>query len=101
MCDTTSTFPSPTWLIETLSPRLPVRPSTLMRSCRNFSKAAMSKILSETGCEQLIVYCSFRLCQYSLNFGGEDEKREARQTFLVTLAALPFWPFAYSFSYEP
>jgi len=32
-----------------------VRPSTLTRSWRNFSKAWMSKILSLTGCEQLMM----------------------------------------------
>lgn len=51
----TSIFPSPCWLIWMVSPRLPVRPSTLMRSLRNFSKAWMSKILSLTGCEQLMM----------------------------------------------
>jgi len=38
-----------------VSPRFPVRPSILMRSWRNFSKAWMSKILSLTGCEQLMM----------------------------------------------
>lgn len=53
----TSTLPSPCWLMSTVSPRLPTRLSTLILSCRNFSKAAMSKILSDTGCEALIMYC--------------------------------------------
>lgn len=56
MCVTTSIFPSPTCEMATLSPRLPVRPSTLMRSWRNFSNAARSKILSLTGWLQLMVY---------------------------------------------
>lgn len=51
----TSIFPSPCWEIWMVSPRLPVRPSTLMRSWRNFSNAWMSKILSLTGCEQLMM----------------------------------------------
>ncbi len=33
-----------------VSPRLPVRPSTLILSLRNFSKAKTSKILSLAGC---------------------------------------------------
>ena len=56
MCVTTSILPSPDWLMLTLSPKLPVRPSILMRSCKNFSNAAKSKILSETGCEQSMMY---------------------------------------------
>src|SRR5689334_12679061 len=51
----TSILPSPCWEIWMVSPRFPVRPSTLMRSWRNFSKAEMSKILSLTGCEQLMM----------------------------------------------
>lgn len=55
MCATTSTLPSPVWEMLILSPRLPTRPSTLMRSCRNFSKAETSKILSLAGWEALMV----------------------------------------------
>mmetsp|Transcript_14614 Transcript_14614/g.38749 ORF Transcript_14614/g.38749 Transcript_14614/m.38749 type:complete len:294 (+) Transcript_14614:226-1107(+) len=39
----------------TLSPRLPVLPSTLMRSFRNFSKSLHSMMLSSAGCWQSIV----------------------------------------------
>ena len=56
MYATTLIFSPSTWLICTLSPKFPVRPSTLMRSCRNFSNAARSKILSLTGWLQLMVY---------------------------------------------
>lgn len=37
-----------------VSPSWPTRPSTLIFSFRNFSKAEMSKILSLTGCEALM-----------------------------------------------
>lgn len=56
-CATTSIFPSPCWLMATVSPRLPTRPSTFILSWRNFSKAATSKILSEAGTEALIMNC--------------------------------------------
>ena len=58
---TTSILPSPACEMLTWSPKLPVRPSTLILSCRNFSKALRSKILSETGCEQLMVYYNMLL----------------------------------------
>ena len=56
---TTSILPSPCWLICTVSPRLPTRPSTLILSWRNFSKAETSNILSEAGCEALMMnFCN-------------------------------------------
>lgn len=58
MCATTSILPSPACEMEIWSPKLPVRPSILILSCKNFSNAFRSKILSETGCEQLMVYYS-------------------------------------------
>lgn len=54
----TSILPSPCWLILMVSPRLLVRPSTLMRSWRNFSNAETSKILSDAGCDALMINCS-------------------------------------------
>jgi len=41
-----------------VSPRLPTRPSTLIFSFRNFSKAETSKILSLAGCEALMMNCA-------------------------------------------
>ena len=52
---TTSILPAPAWLIFTASPRLPTRPSTLILSCRNFSNAETSKILSWAGWAALMV----------------------------------------------
>lgn len=52
-----SILPSPTWEIWMVSPRLPTRPSTLIFSFRNFSKAETSKILSLAGCEALMMNC--------------------------------------------
>jgi hypothetical protein len=51
----TSIFPSPCWLMVMVSPRLPVRPPTLMRSWRNFSYCDRSKILSLTGWDALMI----------------------------------------------
>lgn len=56
ICETTSILPSPTCEMLICSPRFPVRPSTLIFACRNVSKAERSKILSDTGWEQLMVY---------------------------------------------
>lgn len=53
-----SILPSPTWEIWMVSPRLPTRPSTLIFSFRNFSKAETSKILSLAGCEALMMNCN-------------------------------------------
>merc|ERR1740129_1485838 len=44
----------------TLSPKLPVLPSILMRALRNFSKSLVSRILSSAGCWQSIV--NFKVC---------------------------------------
>lgn len=44
-----------------VSPRLPTRPSTLIFSFRNFSKAETSKILSLAGCEALMMNCRGRV----------------------------------------
>merc|ERR1740129_2659920 len=44
----------------TLSPKLPVLPSTLMRALRNFSKSLVSRMLSSAGCWQSIV--NFKVC---------------------------------------
>ena len=60
MCAITSIFPSPCWLIAIVSPRFPTRLSTLILSCRNFSKAETSKILSEAGWEALMMNCRER-----------------------------------------
>jgi hypothetical protein len=49
-----STLPSAVEEILMISPRLPVRPSILIFSFKNFSKAGTSKILSEAGPEALI-----------------------------------------------
>jgi hypothetical protein len=95
MCVTTSIFPSPTDLMSTLSPRLPVRPSTLMRSCRNFSKAPRSKILSETGWLQLMVYWkeSGQL-HYIVLKGGDRFLLDpgSMRTLFVTFAPLAAFP---------
>lgn len=56
-----STLPSPCWEILMVSPRLPTRPSTLIFSFRNFSKAETSKILSLAGCEALMTNCTGRV----------------------------------------
>lgn len=53
-----SILPSPCWLILMVSPRLPTRPSTLIFSFRNFSKAETSKILSLAGWEALMMNCT-------------------------------------------
>ena len=59
-CATTSILPSPCCDITIVSPRLPVLPSTLIRSCRNFSNAETSKILSLAGWEALMInYCRY------------------------------------------
>ncbi len=50
-----SILPSPCCEILMVSPRLPTRPSTLIFSFRNFSKAETSKILSLAGCEALMM----------------------------------------------
>lgn len=57
VCAITSILPSPCWLIVTVSPRFPTLLSTLILSCRNFSKAETSKILSEAGCDALMMNC--------------------------------------------
>ncbi len=76
VCAMTSIFPSPTWEIWTISPRFPTRPSTLILSCRNFSNAATSKILSLAGCEALIM--NFRtVSHFSYRKDASQLKKEA------------------------
>jgi hypothetical protein len=105
MCVTTSILPSLTWEIVMESPRLPTRPSTLILSCKNFSKAERSKILSLTGCVQLMVYLKTMLV--TRETGSESSSKETHRerrgcetctlhTFLVTFAGLPFCAFCAS-----
>lgn len=84
-----SILPSPTWEIWMVSPRLPTRPSTLIFSFRNFSKAETSKILSLAGCEALMTNCKGahrQRCdqEWDFNLG-------ILLTFLVVLEDLPFF----------
>lgn len=84
-----SILPSPTWEIWMVSPRLPTRPSTLIFSFRNFSKAETSKILSLAGCEALMMNC--RAVVRIAPGRQEDQFRGMSFTFLVVLEDLPFF----------
>jgi hypothetical protein len=67
---TTTIFPS-SREIEILSPKFPVRLSTLILSWRNFSKAEGSKILSFVGADASRTYClSIRMCVRETYFLG-------------------------------
>lgn len=94
MCATTSILPSPCWLICTMSPRFPTRPSTLILSWRNFSNAETSKILSEAGCEALIMnYMELAAgprAQANRRRISKEPGDSSEHTFFVTFAG--FWP---------
>lgn len=98
----TSILPSGCWLISTVSPRFPTRLSTLILSCRNFSNAETSKILSEAGWEALIIYCELHTKRPSAQkadlcpteFGETKDMYDGYdvRAFLVILACLPLVP---------
>ena len=111
----TSILPSPCWLITTVSPRFPTRLSTLILSCKNFSNADTSKILSEAGCEALMVNylggeerkymnvvsktvianyqktrkCNRRTTPKDRQMRESGKERKTKPTFLVILEVLP------------
>ena len=99
-CATTSMRPSPRLLTETTSPRLPVRPSTLMRCCRKVVKAEGSKMRSLVGWVALMMNCAFVCCGEQPYSSAHDNLTAiggmGDLTFLVTFpcffAPAPFRP---------
>lgn len=87
-CATISIFPSPRFETVMSSPRLPVRPSTLMRCWRNVVKAAGSKMRSWKGWVALMVYCAGKKKLWSAGELCQEGYDEGFDTFLVV-----FWPF--------